>query len=344
MTSPLAATADRTAPRGLPPADDRRTSRDRRSQRPPARGRPLALAAARLPAPAPRARWSSWPPPRWPGSASRIAIPLVTKAMIDGPIADGDIEPLLPLGLLALGLGILEAVLIFLRRWVQSNAVLGVETAMRHDLYARLQQLPMAFHGRWQSGQLLSRVTTDLSQHPPVLRLRPALPGHQRRSSWSWSPLRAAPHVLAARPGRRGRRGPDHRAVQPLRAPVRRGLPPGAGPAGRPRHPRRGGRRRHPGDQVLRPRRATSSAQLRRRRPHALRHLDGQGPAVREVLDLPRGDPQPRRRRGAAARRARRRPRRPHPRHAGRLHHADAVAGLADRRRSATSSRWRRRR
>jgi len=34
---------------------------------------------------------------------------------------------------------------------------------MRHDLYARLQQLPMAFHGQWQSGQLLSRVTNDLS-------------------------------------------------------------------------------------------------------------------------------------------------------------------------------------
>ncbi len=34
---------------------------------------------------------------------------------------------------------------------------------MRHDLYARLQLLPMAFHGRWQSGQLLSRVTNDLS-------------------------------------------------------------------------------------------------------------------------------------------------------------------------------------
>ena len=34
---------------------------------------------------------------------------------------------------------------------------------MRHDLYARLQELPMAFHGQWQSGQLLSRVTNDLS-------------------------------------------------------------------------------------------------------------------------------------------------------------------------------------
>ena len=97
------------------------------------------------------------------GVGLTIAIPLVTKALIDGPITHREIGAVLPLGLLALGLGILEAVLIFIRRWVQSNAVLGLETAMRHDLYERLQQLPMSFHTKWQSGQLLSRATTDLS-------------------------------------------------------------------------------------------------------------------------------------------------------------------------------------
>ncbi|GAB3772972.1 ATP-binding cassette subfamily B protein [Nocardioides ginsengisegetis] len=97
------------------------------------------------------------------GVGLTIAIPLVTKALIDGPITDREIGPVLPLGLLALALGIVEALLIWIRRWVQSSAVLGLETAMRHDLYARLQELPMEFHSRWQSGQLLSRATTDLS-------------------------------------------------------------------------------------------------------------------------------------------------------------------------------------
>jgi ATP-binding cassette, subfamily B, bacterial len=97
------------------------------------------------------------------GVGLSIAIPLVTKALIDGPITDGELEPVLPLGLLALGLGVLEAVLVWWRRWVQSSAVLSVETAMRHDLYERLQALPMSFHSKWQSGQLLSRATTDLS-------------------------------------------------------------------------------------------------------------------------------------------------------------------------------------
>jgi len=97
------------------------------------------------------------------GVGLTIAIPLVTKALIDGPITRHELGPVLPLGLLALALGVLEAVLIFIRRWVQSNAVLGLETAMRHDLYARLQELSMGFHTQWQSGQLLSRATTDLS-------------------------------------------------------------------------------------------------------------------------------------------------------------------------------------
>src|SRR3954453_4194147 len=92
-----------------------------------------------------------------------IPIPLVTKAIIDGPITDGELGALLPLGLLGLGLGVLEAVLIWVRRWVQADAVLGLETEIRHDLYERLQELPMSFHTKWESGQLLSRATQDLS-------------------------------------------------------------------------------------------------------------------------------------------------------------------------------------
>lgn len=95
------------------------------------------------------------------GTGVSIAIPMVSKEIIDGPIADGDGDALLTLGLLALGLGVAEAVLTFLRRW--SQPVLYMETRIRDDLYRHLQRLPMSFHGEWQSGQLLSRVTTDLS-------------------------------------------------------------------------------------------------------------------------------------------------------------------------------------
>ena len=95
--------------------------------------------------------------------AASLAIPLVIGRIIDGPIAEGDRSAILPLGLLALALGVLEAALILVRRWLQAGAVLGVESTIRRDLYEHLDKLPAAFHSRWQSGQLLSRVTTDLS-------------------------------------------------------------------------------------------------------------------------------------------------------------------------------------
>jgi ATP-binding cassette, subfamily B, bacterial len=94
---------------------------------------------------------------------AEIAIPLLTKSIIDGAITDGNRELLLLLGLAATALGATEAVLNLLRRWVQARAVTGMEMAMRDDLYAHLQRLDAGFHDQWQSGQLLSRATTDLS-------------------------------------------------------------------------------------------------------------------------------------------------------------------------------------
>jgi ATP-binding cassette, subfamily B, bacterial len=94
---------------------------------------------------------------------SEIAIPLLAKSMIDGAISHGRRDLLLPIGAAAVGLGVLQAVLNFLRRWVQANAVTGLDQSMRADIYAHLQRLPPEFHDAWQSGQLLSRATNDLA-------------------------------------------------------------------------------------------------------------------------------------------------------------------------------------
>jgi len=92
-----------------------------------------------------------------------VTIPLMTKAVIDGPVRHQDPQRLWVLGTAAMALLISEAVLWFIRRWLVARATMGVEADIRKDLYARLQLLPMAFHGKWQSGQLLSRVMNDLS-------------------------------------------------------------------------------------------------------------------------------------------------------------------------------------
>jgi len=97
------------------------------------------------------------------GVGATIVVPLVTRAVIDGPVARSDRSGLYALGLFALALGVIEAVLIFARRWVVSVGTIGVESGIRKDLYAKLQRLPMSFHGRWPSGQLLSRTMGDLA-------------------------------------------------------------------------------------------------------------------------------------------------------------------------------------
>jgi ATP-binding cassette subfamily B protein len=95
--------------------------------------------------------------------AAAIVIPLLAKSVIDGAITHHDKRLLIPLGLAALGLGTAEAVLSLVRRWIQGSAVAGMEKTIRDDLYAHLQRLEPGFHDGWQSGQLLSRATSDLS-------------------------------------------------------------------------------------------------------------------------------------------------------------------------------------
>ncbi|WP_405902759.1 ABC transporter ATP-binding protein/permease [Streptomyces sp. NBC_00656] len=91
-----------------------------------------------------------------------LVIPLVLKWIVDGPVAHQDPGGVWLGALFLLLLGITEAVLFGVRRWMVARPLAGVEASMRADLYRHLQRLPVAFHDRWSSGQLLSRGTTDL--------------------------------------------------------------------------------------------------------------------------------------------------------------------------------------
>ncbi|MDQ2835941.1 MAG: ABC transporter ATP-binding protein/permease [Actinomycetota bacterium] len=90
-------------------------------------------------------------------------LPIITAALIDGPIARHETSGMLPLIGLALLFGVLEAVLFGIRRRAMTTSALAIETDLRRDFYQHLQRLPVSFHDRWPSGQLLSRVTSDLS-------------------------------------------------------------------------------------------------------------------------------------------------------------------------------------
>jgi len=95
-------------------------------------------------------------------SGSVLLVPLVLRRIVDGPIAHHDLGALWPLAGLLLLLGLIEAGLFGVRRVIVARPLARVESAMRGDLYAKLQRLPVSFHDRWPSGQLLSRATSDM--------------------------------------------------------------------------------------------------------------------------------------------------------------------------------------
>ncbi|WP_405635201.1 ABC transporter ATP-binding protein/permease [Streptomyces sp. NBC_00056] len=109
-----------------------------------------------------RARWAGAAAVAVVASCLSLVFPLVLKWIVDGPVTDHDPGGVwLGAGML-LALGVTEALLFGLRRWLVARPLASVEAAMRGDLFRHLQRLPVAFHDRWASGQLLSRGTTDL--------------------------------------------------------------------------------------------------------------------------------------------------------------------------------------
>jgi ATP-binding cassette subfamily B protein len=94
---------------------------------------------------------------------AQLAIPLIAKAAIDGPIHDGNKRGLVPLLVLAVVLGLFELSLTYRRRLTLARVSTSVETELRDDFYEQLQRLEVGFHDRWQSGQLLSRANSDIS-------------------------------------------------------------------------------------------------------------------------------------------------------------------------------------
>jgi len=92
-----------------------------------------------------------------------LAIPLVIRSIVDGPIARHRLAELWTPALLLVGLGAAEAVLFWARRMLSTRPTMRVEATMRAALYRRLQQLPVAFHDRWPAGQLMSRAVSDLN-------------------------------------------------------------------------------------------------------------------------------------------------------------------------------------
>ncbi len=109
-----------------------------------------------------RVRWGGAAVVAVVASCLSLVFPLVLKWIVDGPVAGRDPGGVWLGATALLVLGVVEALLFGFRRWLVARPLAGVEARLRADLYRHVQRLPVAFHDRWSSGQVLSRGTTDL--------------------------------------------------------------------------------------------------------------------------------------------------------------------------------------
>ncbi|HRA04631.1 MAG TPA: ABC transporter transmembrane domain-containing protein, partial [Arachnia sp.] len=96
------------------------------------------------------------------GVAMAVLIPLLLGSIVDGPIAERDGWGVALYALLILAAGAVDAAISLVRRWMLTRATSALEANIRLDLFDTLQALQLGFHKRWESGQLLSRIMSDL--------------------------------------------------------------------------------------------------------------------------------------------------------------------------------------
>jgi ATP-binding cassette subfamily B protein len=96
-------------------------------------------------------------------STSALLIPQVLEWIINRLDADPTAAAVWTGGAMVMGIGLLEASLIWLRRMFAVSPSTTVEKEMRVSFYRKVIHLPVAFHDAWGSGQLLSRMMSDIS-------------------------------------------------------------------------------------------------------------------------------------------------------------------------------------
>lgn len=75
--------------------------------------------------------------------------PQIIRLIVDGPVSSGERAAIIWGSLALLAVGCFEAFLWYLRRILVLTPMVGVERRVRDRLFARLQDLPAAFHDEW---------------------------------------------------------------------------------------------------------------------------------------------------------------------------------------------------
>jgi len=109
-------------------------------------------------------------------TAARVSVPRLVQLGIDRSI-QGE-EPLWKWAGLVAAAGAVSGLFLGLRRYVAFRNARAVEARMRDRLFAHIQRLHSAYHDRVATGELMSRVNTDLNQFQNVVTMVPITTGN----------------------------------------------------------------------------------------------------------------------------------------------------------------------
>ncbi|MDQ1533680.1 MAG: ATP-binding cassette, subfamily bacterial [Actinomycetota bacterium] len=91
-----------------------------------------------------------------------VANPLILRSIIDNGIAKGNTGLIVDLALLVAGIAILDAGLSLWQRWVSASIGEGLIFDMRSKVFEHVQEMPISFFTRTQTGALVTRLNNDV--------------------------------------------------------------------------------------------------------------------------------------------------------------------------------------
>jgi ATP-binding cassette subfamily B protein len=91
-----------------------------------------------------------------------VAVPLLLKVIIDDGILKKDTALVVGIAGLAAGLALLDAMLTLAQRWFSARIGEGLIYDLRTQVFRHVQQQPIAFFTRAQTGSLVSRLNSDV--------------------------------------------------------------------------------------------------------------------------------------------------------------------------------------
>ncbi len=95
-------------------------------------------------------------------TAANLAIPQIIRWVIDYGITPGNMQVIILSGLGLVGLALIRGVFNFTQSYWSEKASQNVAFDVRNDLFDKIQSLSFSYHDRAQTGQLMTRLTSDV--------------------------------------------------------------------------------------------------------------------------------------------------------------------------------------